>query len=250
MKKYSAFTTLLLAALVLSACSLVSTPTPAATISMQPIPPTATVSVPTMLPLGTAVPTLEPTIAPSPTPYQPFEAVIMVDNLMLRSGPGFLLPSLGMYAEKGVVEVLGRAPGASWLYVRAADGKQGWMKLELLELKGDFYDAPEVEPSDFIIIRGHMYTPNGSPASHITLTLMPKDGTTADADAATTDILGRFYFFLPEDSRGTWILEANAYGCESTAVNNACSLIGSFPPAQEITFTESPEVWYNLQILP
>lgn len=123
------------------------------------------------------------------------------------------------------------------------------MKLELLDLKGNFYDAPEVIPEGFVIVKGHVYSPNGSPASHVTLTLTPASGEPADEDAATTDVLGQFYFFLPEESRGVWTLEAGGYGCDSSAVNAACALIGVFPPAREVDVKESAELWINLQMV-
>jgi hypothetical protein len=93
-----------------------------------------------------------------------------------------------------------------------------------------------------------MYTPNGNPASHITLGLLPEGGEPTDQEAATTDALGQFYFFLPKGSRGTWTLAAYAYGCESNTVTSACNLIGQFPSPLEIDVQTTSEVWYNLQM--
>lgn len=218
-----------------------------APITTEPLPPTATlrptVSLPTV-----SLPTAPPTAAVTPAPFNGMKAEVTVDNLFLRAGPGFLLPALEMYDEGEPVEAWGRAPGWSWVYVKTDDDLHGWMKLELLKLEGDFYDLPEVIPDGFIIVRGHVYTPDGSPASHITLTLTPPGAGAADEDAATTDDQGRFYFFLPEDASGTWALAAGAYGCESSAVDASCSLVGSFPPAQQVDVRASAEVWHNLQI--
>lgn len=210
-----------------------------APITTEPNPPTET-------PLPTATNTPAPTA--TPTPYQPFKAVTWVDNLLLRSGPGFLHEAYWTYPQGEIVEVLGRAPGWSWVYVHTSNNLLGWMKLEMLDADTSFYHAPEVIPDGFVIVKGHVYTPNGNPASHITLSLMPKDGEPTDSDAATTDALGQFYFFLPEGSRGTWILAANAYGCESNTVTSACNLIGQFPAALEIDVQSASEVWYNLQM--
>ena len=210
-----------------------------APIPVEPFPPTET-------PQPTATHTPAPT--PSPTPYQPFDAVTKIDDLLLRSGPGFLHEAYQTYPQGETVQVLGRAPGWSWVYVRTSDDLLGWMKLELLDLKGNFYDAPEVIPDGFVIIKGHMYTPSGNPASYISLSLTPAGGAPADEDAATTDVLGRFYFFLPEGSEGVWTLEAGGYSCESNAVNAGCSLIGVFPPPQEIDLNESADIWINLQM--
>lgn len=235
---------LLLLAL-LSGC--VKTMEPAYPTATYPVPITVEPEFPTDTPQPVATSTTAPTL--TPTPYQPFEAKVMVDGLFLRSGPGFLHSALEMYNTGDIVQVLGRTPGWSWVYVQTSDDLYGYMKLELLELQGEFYDAPEVIPDGFVIVKGHVYTPSGNPASHITLTLKPPDGELGDEDAATTDVLGQFYFFLPADSRGEWTLEAGGYGCESTAVNASCSLIGSFPPAIQVDVKESAEVWYNLQMV-
>lgn len=228
-------------------CGSKSTALPTSTypppITTEPMPPTATLR-PTV-----SLPTAPPTAAVTATPFAGMQAEVTVDNLFLRSGPGFLLPAWEMFDTGETVEAWGRAPGWSWVYVKSDDDLNGWMKLELVKLAGDFYDLPEVTPDGFVIVKGHVFTPNGSPASHITLTLTPPGGEAADEDAATTDNEGRFYFFLPEDSRGSWTLVANAYGCESSAVDASCSLIGSFPPAQQIDVSASAEVWHNLQII-
>lgn len=244
MKTHIRMTILLLTLLLLSGCA--NTMEPAFPTSTFPPPITAEPSLPTTSPQPTTTFTPAPTL--TPTPYQPFTAVVTIDNLFLRSGPGFLLPALEMYDAGKTVEVLGRAPGWSWVYVATGDGLHGFMKLELLDLKGDFYDAPEIIPEGFVIIKGHVYAPSGDPASHITLTLTPPDGDTARNDAATTDALGQYYFFLPQESKGTWTLLADAYGCESSAVNADCSLIGGLPPAMTINVNDSADVWYNLQM--
>lgn len=236
-------TSLLLLALV-SGCA--RTMEPAFPTCTYPPPITTEPSPPTETPLPTATQTPAP--SPTPTPYKPFEAVVTVDDLFLRSGPGFLHEAYWTYPEGEVVEVLGRAPGWSWVYVQTSNDLLGWMKLELLDLKENIYNAPEVIPDGFVVVKGHVYTPNGNPASHITLSLTPSDGDPADEDAATTDILGQFYFFLPKDSRGVWTLEAGAYGCDSNAVNSACSLIGVFPPARDVDVKGSSEIWINLQM--
>lgn len=215
------------------------TPTFAPPVILSPVPSTSTPQ-PTSLPTGT--PTL------SPTPFQPISGTVTINDVFLRSGPGFLNEPYWTFPQGEKVEILGRAPGSSWLYVLTSNNLLGWIKLELVQFEGNFEDLPDVMPEGFTVIKGHVYTFEGNPASHITLTLTPAGGTPADQDAATTDALGRFYFFLPNESRGAWTLEANAYGCESSAVNEACSLVGRFPPSIQINVKESAEIWYNLQL--
>lgn len=252
MKRLIIFLPLVLALSLTTGCGRLnpsaSTSTYPPPITTEPMPPTETLRPTVSLPTA-SLPTVAPTAAVTPTPFTGMEAEVTVDNLFLRSGPGFLLPALEMYDTGETVEAWGRAPGWSWVYVKTDNDLHGWMKLELVKLVGDFYDLPEVIPDGFVIVKGHVYTPDGSPASHITLTITPPGGNTADQDAATTDALGQFYFFLPEDAGGDWTLEANAYGCESNAVDAGCALIGTFPPAQQVDVRESAEVWYNLQLV-
>ena len=232
--------------LLVSACNRQEPITPTSIypplITTEPMPPSETPR-PTV-----SLPTAPPTAAVTATPFGGMRAEVMVDDLFLRAGPGFLHEAYWTYPAGTIVEAWGRAPGWSWVYVTTDNNLQGWMKLELLTLSGDFYDLPETIPDGFVIVKGHVYAADGSPASHITLTLIPPGGDVADEDAATTDNEGRFYFFLPEGASGLWTLEANAYGCESSAVDANCSLVGTFPPAQELDVRESAEVWHNVQI--
>ena len=215
-------------------------------VATEPMPSTETPRLTVSLPMA---PPATSTNAVTPTPFAGMGAKVTVDNLFLRAGPGFLHEAYWTYPEGERVEAWGRAPGWSWVYVKTNNNLQGWMKLELLQLEGDFYALPETIPDGFVIVRGHVYAVDGSPASHITLTLTPAGGEAADEDAATTDSEGRFYFFLPQGSSGEWTLAAGAYGCESSAVDANCSLVGTFPPAQQVDVRESAEVWYNLELL-
>lgn len=249
MKKILLLAAIIFVMLASAGCGGLLPQEPAITATYPP-PITTEPQAPPATPTPTAaLPTEAPTAAVSPTPFNGMDARVTLDGLFLREGPGFLHPALEMYNENDHVEAWGRAPGWSWVYVKTADDVHGWMKLELLELAGDYYDLPEVTPDDFVIVKGHVYTPSGDPASHITLSLTPPGGDSADEDAATTDNEGRFYFFLPDGSRGTWTLAAGAYGCESSAVNASCSLVGAFPPAREVDVVESGDVWINLQII-
>jgi len=245
MKSHFKFTSIITVLFLISGCA--RTMDPAFPTETYPAPITTEPNPPTETPQPTATDTPSPTL--TSTPYQPFEAVVMVDDLFLRSGPGFLHEAYWTYPEGEVVEVLGRAPGLSWVYVHTANNLLGWMKLELLDLQGSLYDAPEVIPDGFVIVKGHVYTPNGNPASHISLMLTPAEGDVSEQDTATTDALGQFYFFLPEGSRGAWMLAASAYGCNSNAVNAACDLMGTLPAPLEINVQSAAEVWYNLQII-
>ena len=200
--------------------------------------------------------TISPT-APKPNdtwtavPYQPFEATIVFDNVFLREGPGFLFDNIGNYMVNQKVSVLGRAPGGFWLKVRTADANEGWMRVDVLELSETKYDAPEIEPVGGIILRGHVYAPNGTPATIITVMINPENATdTRLQDVAVTDFSGKYYFFLPPGLTGNWTIVANDWGCNGNNVTKTCALIGQFPPPKLITLPDAASDWIDLAILP
>ncbi len=76
----------------------------------------------------------------------PGYAVVAVDNLFIRNGPGAEFAPVGILDGGTKLVVLGQngATGESlWWYVEVG-GMRGWVKSELLYLRGDLSDVPEV----------------------------------------------------------------------------------------------------------
>ncbi len=246
MKKIISGFCILLASALLAGCGMLS-PQAASATPTYPPPITTEPVTPTHTPLPSATPTPHPT----PTPYQPISGSILFDAMRLRRGPGFLFETVRQYPVDQTISLLGRAPGNNWFYAQTTDGFTGWMKMEGIELDGNFYDAPEVTPDRVVIIRGRVFGTNGSPASDLSLMIQPKgDDTTSMQDVGRTDVTGRFYIYLPEGTRGEWTLALAAYGCESSAVDRNCSLIGKFPEPSLITLPDASEAELELHLLP
>jgi uncharacterized protein YraI len=102
------------------------TPTPTATITHAPThTPTSTAThTPTSTPIAT------PTSTSTPKP----DAVVNVEALNLRSGPGAEYDILGALKQGDVLKVTGKDPAGNWLKVVTSGEKEGWVAAWLLEI--------------------------------------------------------------------------------------------------------------------
>jgi uncharacterized protein YraI len=119
----------LLALTIVAGCGPAPTPEPTVTPTpTSPLPPTDT-------PMPTDTPV--PTPVPSPTPTSEPEAVVAVDLLNLRAGPGTNYDILTMMEEGTKSTVVGRTEANDWLKVVIADGREGWVFAEMVTVSGD-----------------------------------------------------------------------------------------------------------------
>jgi len=111
------------------------TPPPTNTQTFTPIPPTKT-TTPTISPSKTPTPTNTP--SPSPTPVY---AIIDASNsggegARIRSESSFNAETLAILRNGTMIQILSDTPveqeHASWVYVIAPDGTEGWMVQALL----------------------------------------------------------------------------------------------------------------------
>lgn len=216
-------------------------------INIEPMPPTETprptVSLPTAPPTATA--------APTQVIFSPVSAIIVFDNYLLRSGPGRNFARLGIYAEGDTVLVTARALGKDWVYVQASDFYSGWMNTVGLESAGDFGNLPVMNAPDAILIKGHVWNKDGSPAPNIGVAFQPLNNPDPDLmDNVMTGADGAWYAYLPAGTRGEWVIGPNAYSCPPDVPSGECTLAGTFPPAQTITLPEAQDVWIEFNILP
>lgn len=245
MRRISVFVQFALLALLLSACAALPTPTPQPTATTNPILALLAASA-TSIP----TPTLPPN-TPIPTPYQPIQATITTDNLQLRQGPGLRFDPIGMYPQDQKVTVISQAPSGFWLQVQTADNQSGYMMTNYLTLDGYLFDVPVVQPDDVLTIKGHIYTPNGNPATKLGVTLLEANSDdVSQQDVGWTDDFGEWYVFLPAGLEGNWTVRVDSYNCRSNAVNTACNLIGHFPEPQTVTVPLAPDAWVDFQMLP
>jgi len=88
----------------------------------------------------------------------PGYAIVATDNLFLRNGAGPEFAPVGILDGGTRLVVLGQNGGSSeglWWYVQVGD-LRGWVKSELLYLRGDLSDVPEV-PNEGTLTQPTLY---------------------------------------------------------------------------------------------
>lgn len=99
----------------------VRTPTTATTGHAEP-------SAPTSPPPPSPTPTAPPTATPLP------DAVVSVEALNLRTGPGTAFERVGLLREGEVLEVVARSEAGDWLVVTTTEGVEGWVSASYVTL--------------------------------------------------------------------------------------------------------------------
>jgi uncharacterized protein YraI len=123
----------LLVLIAVVGCGPAPTPNPTATPTPTPMPP-----APTDTPLPTAPPPVPTSVAsPTPAPTPQPGAVVAVDLLNLRAGPGTNYDILTMMEEGTSLKVVGRTEANDWLKVVTTDGQEGWVFTEMVTVSGD-----------------------------------------------------------------------------------------------------------------
>jgi hypothetical protein len=216
-----------------SGCSVFSQESPTPTF-----PPTltSTAALPTVteMPPTQELPTITPlpTEVVLPTAIAPMPAVAGVDVLILRSGPGMLFDLITTYKVDTALSVLGKAPGDGWFLVMTPDHRSGWMKADLVTLQGKAEDLPYISPVDVDVLKGHVKTPDGKPASGIGVSLAPANkDLAAGPDSTLSDATGTFYLYIPKDTTGEFILGPNGYNCKGNLIVGKCELPYNMPGA-------------------
>jgi hypothetical protein len=187
--------------------------------------------------------TSQPLPTRTSTPYFPIKGTITVQNFKLRSGPGFLFDTLGLYDEADVVQVYGRSQGDGWYFVSTSDQRSGWMKADYITLSGEVGDVPIIGYSDADMITGHVRNTSSQPMTWVGIVIFPgtTNGTTI-TDNAVTDSTGSFYLYLPKTLSGDYTIEVNAYGCQGNSVDTQCNSLYGIPPAQPISLPHPPDI--------
>ncbi len=211
---------MLIVALACAGCTKTATgPLPTLTI---PAPELGTPTMITATPQPTA-PLQPPTLAvasPTAGPFSPFQAESMVDLLKLRVGPGFLFDALMLLNLGDQLTVQGKAPGAEWLKVEAADGSQGWVFAQLLKIDRDLRNVPIIQPQDVGVLNGKITDMTGLPISGIQFAITQGEA----RNAAVTDENGEFFAFFPIDVDEAWLVSFDGVVCTSnTWVDTSCT---------------------------
>jgi hypothetical protein len=220
---------LFLFALILTSCNLM----PAAQPPTPEAPPTST-ATPTLPPPQVLSPTPQPTdtpeptatVTPSPTPFTPFEAAVNVDQVNVRSGPGYLFRVNVNVSEGTVFTILGQAPGGEWLYVETSTGMNGWVFTQLFDLPVPLEDLPLIQPENVTLITGRVQDAQSQPVSGIQYYLTQGEGLRERRTDAMTDESGIFYAFMPLGESGSWKVVYTAVACTSNTMDAECNCLG------------------------
>jgi uncharacterized protein YgiM (DUF1202 family) len=246
----------LLIVLTAAGCSL-SAPTEIAPTSTKA--PTVT-SLPTFTPpppthTATVTVTLPPTATFTPTlkPFAPYDAPVTVENVNMRSNPGYLFSVIKKVAKGTTFQVLGKAPGGEWISVQSQDKVKGWIFAQLLTLdKEMMVSAPIIQPSGVNLVKGRVVDAQGIPISGLQFTLTQGTGYGAPRNDAVTDNLGEFYAFMPSSVSGTWEITYTAISCTSNVMDANCTckpgMCGNItPPSQAIKLPTSDILTFTLK---
>lgn len=251
MKKLSLLLISSLFMIVLVGCGIFAAPSPTPTF---PPTQTATEALPTItaLPPTQELPTITPlpTEVILPTAFSPSPAVAGVDNLILRSGPGTLFENLAMYKADTNLTVYGKAPGEQWYLVVTPDHLSGWMNANMVTLQGEAADLPYLSPADADVLKGHVKTPNGLPASGIGISLaQANQDLAAGPDATVTDATGTFYLYIPLNTNGEFILGPSGYTCEGNLIIGKCELPYNLPGATSFSLPADLSITFEFVLI-
>lgn len=198
--------------LSLSACALAPSAAPTAA-------PTATESLTAaqtvVPPTPTATPSPSATLTSTQTPFLPIRALIIVNNVNLRTGPGYFFPILKSLPEGSSLTVLGKARGGEWFYVSATGRALGWVFGMLLDATHDLQEAPIIEPDYVLLIRGRVLDAKGTPIQGVVFNVVRILEQNTTANVVVTDPGGDFFSYLPADALGTWFVAHAGIACKS-----------------------------------
>lgn len=127
-----------------------------------PVPPTATriepTSTPTMTqtaaPTNTSAPTMTPSITPTTIPTIITARVIATTRINVRSGPGTNFQPVSAVDPGTEFVVIGRNGDGSWIQVKLADEREGWVSASLVEVSVAQAEVPTVtaEAREVIVV--------------------------------------------------------------------------------------------------
>jgi hypothetical protein len=212
----------MLAATVVS-CTATEPPTP---VGVTPAVATVTAILDTPAPMeATSAPTS--TTEPAVTPFVPFEVMTWANNVLLRSGPGYLFQQLAVLREGASLLVLGKSPGGEWLLCQTPENRVGWVFAQLVErATEEVGEAPTIWPPSAQVLRGTVRDQAGVAINGIQFSIVQGGGNDAPRNDAVTDESGTFYAFMPAESSGSWFVSYTAVSCKSNTMDANCNCIG------------------------
>jgi len=186
---------------------------------------------------------LEETTEPSRQIFEPFIAHVLVNQVNLRTNPGYLFPSLLQLHEGDEITVLAKAPGNEWLYVELPDGSTGWIFTFLVETDYDLTSIPVQKPVDVQIISGQVRTEAEVPINGVQFAVIQTSASGELRNDAVTDETGTFTAFMPLDVSGEWTVSYAAISCTSIVHDSSCNTLPQYvgtvnPASQNVTLPD------------
>lgn len=222
---------------------ITSPPPVAATATLTQIP-TEIPPTPSPLPSETP-PSASPTSSPQP---QAVSAVVNVDVINLRDGPGTVFKVMYKALKDTPMALLGIDPGKNWVLARFPSGSIGWVSLSFITPQGDPSILP-VLPLDYAYtVSGSVVDTAGAPIEGLTVAIYQQVGSEERRTDTITLEDGKFTAFLPITENGTWNVEVVGISCTSRIVDADCNYTGRFEPMYtKITLPEQSlvEFVYN-----
>jgi hypothetical protein len=147
----------------------------------------------------------------------------MVDNLNLRSNPGYLFPALLMMQKDTSLLVRGQSPGGEWISVQMPSNESGWVFAKLLVSDHPLDLIPFIQPENVQLVKGHVVDANNQPVTGVQFAITQGQGTNAPRNDAMTDAIGDFYAFMPLTASGEWYVSYVAIACTSNLMDANCN---------------------------
>ena len=194
----------------------------------QTNPPTQPLPSQTLQPTFTHTPEPLPTETPTPHPVGTQAAVVPVENLNLRAGPGTTYAILGSYPIDTQLTVLSRVPGDEWVRVQTSDEKTGWMSSALLGLGENAAYLPLEDVTDSIMVSGRVIDSTGKPVDKVNIAVIQRLKAGALRTDAISNADGYWYAYIPKESVGIWEAQVMGADCASWIYDSACNLSGHF----------------------
>jgi hypothetical protein len=216
----------------LSAPAQVPTAAAVATRTSPTSQATATLWAPSPSPTNTPI----PTPAPSATPayVTNMQAVVNVDSINLREGPGTTFPIKYKLSNGTQVTISNKAPGNEWVLVQDSQSHTGWLSVSFIDLQGSIDQIPPTAIDFAFVIKGKVSKPDGTPIDGIDIAIrQSNDQFRTDA---TTKQNGDFFGDLPFSSKGEWSVGMVGINCTSKIMDADCKYSGHFDP-QNVTIT-------------
>jgi len=197
----------------------------------------------TLEPADTVLPTELPTLttAPTETPAYFASAIVLSGNLNLRAGPGTLSVVIKGYPQGTRVTPLEMTADGAWIKVAAADGNQGWMAADFLDLSALQAALPIADWHEENTIYGTVLERFGEPinAARIAATIETEQGEQRVETTSMRD--GNFEIYVPAGLTGPFNLEIVAINCGSriaeTLPDGSCAAVNHFPLDWRATVT-------------